>query len=48
MQIDRVVAQIDYVAPQHVRDVIASLGRTEDLKFSRDVGWNFEADRELQ
>jgi hypothetical protein len=26
--------EIDYSAPQHVRDVIASLGRTEDLKFS--------------
>jgi hypothetical protein len=26
--------ELDYRAPQHVRDVIASLGRTEDLKFS--------------
>jgi WD40 repeat protein len=26
--------EIDHTAPQHVRDVIASLGRTEDLKFS--------------
>lgn len=31
---DFVVPQIDYVAPQHVRDAIASLGRTEDVKFS--------------
>jgi hypothetical protein len=26
--------EIDYSAPQHVRDIIGSLGRTEDLKFS--------------
>jgi hypothetical protein len=26
--------QIDYAAPQYVRDVVASLGRTEDVKFS--------------
>ena len=26
--------RIDYWAPQHVRDAIASLGRTEDLRFS--------------
>ena len=31
---DDIVAQIEYTAPQHVRDVIASLGRTEDVKFS--------------
>jgi len=34
MQIDRIAPQIDYVAPQHVRDVVASLGRTEDVRFS--------------
>ena len=34
MQIDHVAPQIDYVAPQHVRDVVALLGRTEDVKFS--------------
>ena len=26
--------QIEYTAPEHVRDVIASLGRTEDVRFS--------------
>ena len=26
--------QINYTAPQHVCDVIAALGRTEDVKFS--------------
>ena len=26
--------QLDYAAPQHVRDVVARLGRTEDVKFS--------------
>ena len=26
--------EIDYQAPQHVRDIIAGIGRTEDLKFS--------------
>ena len=26
--------EIDYRAPQHVRDIIAGIGRTEDLKFS--------------
>ena len=31
---DLVAPQIDYIAPQHVRDAIASLGRTEDVKFS--------------
>jgi len=34
MQIDDVAARIDYSAPQHVRDVISSLGRTEDVRFS--------------
>ena len=34
MQIDDIAPQIDYVAPQHVRDVVASLGRTEDVRFS--------------
>jgi len=34
MQSDRVVAQIDYVASEHLRDVVASLGRTEDVRFS--------------
>jgi Lactonase, 7-bladed beta-propeller len=31
---DLVAPQIDYVAPKHVRDAVASLGRTEDVKFS--------------
>ena len=26
--------QLKYTAPEHVRDVIAGLGRTEDVKFS--------------
>ncbi len=34
MQIDDVAARIEYEAPQHVRDVISSLGHTEDVKFS--------------
>ena len=34
MQIDGVAARIEYSAPQHVRDVISSLGRTEDVRFS--------------
>ena len=34
MQIDDVVARIEYSAPQPVRDVISSLGRTEDVRFS--------------
>jgi DNA-binding beta-propeller fold protein YncE len=34
MQIDYVANQINYVASQHVRDVVASLGRTEDVRFS--------------
>jgi DNA-binding beta-propeller fold protein YncE len=34
MQIDHVVHKIDYTASQHVRDVVASLGRTEDVRFS--------------
>src|SRR3974377_1872287 len=34
MQIDHIAPQIQYVAPQHVRDVVASLGRTEDVRFS--------------
>ena len=34
MQIDDVAARIEYSAPQHVRDVISSLGRTEDVRFS--------------
>ena len=34
MQIDQIAPQIDYVAPQHVRDVVTSLGRTEDVRFS--------------
>jgi hypothetical protein len=33
MQVDRVVS-IDYAAPEHVRDAIASLAQTEDVKFS--------------
>jgi DNA-binding beta-propeller fold protein YncE len=31
-----VIAHIDYEAPQNVRDVIASLGQTEDVRFSPD------------
>jgi hypothetical protein len=34
MRTDYFAPKIDYEAPQHVRDVIASLGRTEDVKFS--------------
>jgi hypothetical protein len=34
MQIDDVAARIEYSAPQDVRDVIASIGRTEDVRFS--------------
>ena len=34
MQIDGVAARIEYSAPQDVRDVISSLGRTEDVRFS--------------
>jgi hypothetical protein len=34
MQIDDVVARIEYSAPQNVRDVISSLGPTEDVRFS--------------
>ena len=34
MQIDHIAPQIHYVGPQHVRDVVASLGRTEDVRFS--------------
>ena len=33
-QIDLVGRQINFEAPQHVRKAIASLGRTEDVKFS--------------
>jgi hypothetical protein len=33
-QIDLVGRQIDFEAPQHVRDAVASLGRTEDVRFS--------------
>jgi inositol phosphorylceramide mannosyltransferase catalytic subunit len=31
---DYIAPQIDYTAPQCVRDVVASLGRTEDIRFS--------------
>lgn len=34
MKIDDVANQIDFAAPQYVRDAIASLGRTEDVRFS--------------
>ena len=34
MQIDYVANQINYVAPQYVRDAVGSLGRTEDVRFS--------------
>ena len=34
MQVDRVAFQVPYVAPEHVRDAIVSLARTEDVKFS--------------
>ena len=34
MQSDRVACQIDYLASEHLRDFVASLGRTEDVKFS--------------
>src|SRR5690349_5197715 len=34
VQNDDGVVQIDYAASQHLRDVINSLGRTEDVKFS--------------
>src|SRR5688572_4416413 len=30
--------RINYTAPQHVREVIAALGRTEDIKFSPGNG----------
>ena len=33
-QIDLVGRQIHFEAPQHVRDAVASLGRTEDVRFS--------------
>ena len=33
-QIDLVGRQINIEAPQHVREAIASLGRTEDVKLS--------------
>lgn len=33
-QIDLVGRQIDFEAPQHVREAITSLGRTEDVRFS--------------
>jgi hypothetical protein len=38
MQIDDVAARIEYEAPQHVRDVISSLGQTEDVRFSPNNG----------
>lgn len=31
---DLVAPRIDYAAPQHVRDAVAALGRTEDVRFS--------------
>jgi len=34
MQLDHVVRRLDYSAPQHVRNAVASLGRTEDVRFS--------------
>jgi hypothetical protein len=34
MQVDRLGSPIDYVASEHVRDTIASLARTEDVKLS--------------
>src|SRR3974390_952888 len=34
LYVDDVGTQIDYEAPQYVRDQIAALGRTEDIKFS--------------
>ena len=34
MQIDCHATRIDYSAPQHVRDAVLSLGRTEDVRFS--------------
>ncbi len=34
MQRNHITPQIHYVAPQHVRDRVASLGRTEDIRFS--------------
>jgi DNA-binding beta-propeller fold protein YncE len=34
MQGDPVASRIDFSAPQHVCDVVSSLGRTEDIKFS--------------
>jgi hypothetical protein len=36
MMLDGATSQINYVASQPVRDVIASLSRTEDVKFSPD------------
>jgi hypothetical protein len=33
-QVDDVAFRIEYAAPQHVRDVISSLGHTEDVRFS--------------
>jgi hypothetical protein len=29
-----IAPEIDYDAPQHVRDAVVALGRTEDVKFS--------------
>lgn len=34
MQSDRVASQIDYIASEHLRDIVACLGRTEDVRFS--------------
>jgi hypothetical protein len=34
MQSDRVASQINYMASEHLRDIVACLGRTEDVRFS--------------
>jgi hypothetical protein len=34
MQVHDVAFRIEYAAPQHVRDVISSIGHTEDVRFS--------------
>ncbi len=34
MRIDHIATPIEYSAPQHVRDIVAGIGRTEDVRFS--------------
>lgn len=34
MRVHHVASPIEYSAPRHVRDIVASIGRTEDIRFS--------------